>query len=179
MEDTYLIIPDLIEDERGFFYESWNQENFNKLINRDIDFVQENHSRSKHNVLRGFHYQLPPYAQAKLVRCILGEIFDVVIDLRINSKTFMDWVGVELNNKNHYQLWVPEGFAHGFFTLSKNAEVLYKVNQYWKKNSEISLYFDDPDLKIDWPFDISEVYLSEKDKKSYKFSELSPDKLFP
>ena len=147
-----LLTPRVFGDERGFFFESWNQQAFNAAAGETC-FVQDNHSRSSCGVLRGLHYQLPPHPQGKLVRCVLGEIFDVAVDMRRSSPSFGQWVGACLSAENQKQLWVPVGFAHGFLTLSEHAEVLYKASGYWSKSCERSLRWNDPDLAIAWPLD--------------------------
>ena len=149
LDGVLLITPKVFEDERGFFYESWNTKNFNEIS--ETNFLQDNHSRSFKGVLRGLHYQLKPYAQGKLVRCTSGRIFDVAVDLRSNSNTYKEWVGTELNAINKLQLWIPKGFAHGFLTLSEFAEVQYKTTNYWCADLERSIRWDDKSLKIDWP----------------------------
>ena len=150
-----LITPRLFGDERGFFFESWNQQAFAAALEADgqpmQEFVQDNHSRSSQGVLRGLHYQLPPHPQGKLVRCVLGEIFDVAVDLRRGAPTFGHWVGARLSAANHQQLWVPAGFAHGFLTLSEQAEVLYKTTDFWSRACERAIRWDDPQLAIAWP----------------------------
>lgn len=151
LEGVLLITPKVFEDERGFFYESWNTKNFNEIT--ETNFLQDNHSRSFKGVLRGLHYQLNPYAQGKLVRCSFGRIFDVAIDLRSNSNTYKEWVGIELNAINKLQLWIPKGFAHGFLTLSEIAEVQYKTTENWFKEYEKTIIWNDPNLKIKWPID--------------------------
>ena len=133
IDGPLLISPRIFEDSRGFFYESWNKESFFKLTNKNLNFVQDNHSKSSIGVLRGLHYQLNPYPQGKLVRCIKGSIFDVIVDLRIESKTFSKWAGVVLSQDNFKELWIPEGFGHGFLTMSDTAEVVYKTTNYWQK----------------------------------------------
>jgi dTDP-4-dehydrorhamnose 3,5-epimerase len=149
-----LITPRVFGDDRGFFFESWNQRAFAAALEADgqlvPEFVQDNHSRSSQGVLRGLHYQLPPHPQAKLVRCVLGEIFDVAVDLRRGSASFGQWVGACLSAANHQQLWVPAGFAHGFFTLSEHAEVLYKTTDFWSRDCERAIRWDDPQLAIPW-----------------------------
>ena len=157
INSLFLIKPKIFRDNRGFFYESWNQVNFDKKIGPTI-FCQDNHSKSEKGVLRGIHYQLSPYAQGKLVRCTKGKIFDIAIDLRKNSATYKEWIGVELNDVNKFLLWIPEGFGHGFLTLSEDAEVQYKVTRNWNKSFEKSLLWSDPDIAINWP-------LSQLDKK--------------
>jgi dTDP-4-dehydrorhamnose 3,5-epimerase len=151
MDGPLLITPQVFGDDRGFFYESWNQQRFDGAVGAPISFSQDNHSRSSRGVLRGLHYQLEPEPQGKLVRCPVGAIFDVAVDLRRSSATFGEWVGAELSAENHRQLWVPVGFAHGFLTLSEAAEVLYKASGFWSKTSERSLRWNDPDLAITWP----------------------------
>jgi dTDP-4-dehydrorhamnose 3,5-epimerase len=157
IEGPLLIKPQIFGDDRGFFFESWNQQSFAAALEADgqpiPSFVQDNHSRSSRGVLRGLHYQLPPHPQGKLVRCVLGEIFDVAVDIRHGSPTCGHWVGARLSAENHQQLWVPVGFAHGFLTLSEHAEVLYKASGYWSKSCERSLRWNDPDLAIAWPLD--------------------------
>ena len=159
--DVKIIEPKVFGDDRGFFMESWNSKDFAQVAS-NINFVQDNHSRSKKGVVRGLHFQLPPHAQAKLVRCVYGRIFDVAVDIRKSSPTFGKWVGVELSAENKRQLWIPEGFAHGFVAISDFAEVFYKTNEYWHKESEGSIRWDDPTLNIQWPLDVNPC-LSEKD----------------
>lgn len=127
--DVLIFEPKVFGDERGFFMESFNQKVFEEAVGRKVEFVQDNHSKSCKGVLRGLHFQLPPFEQAKLVRCIVGEVFDVAVDIRPNSETFGSWVGVTLSSENKRQLWIPEGFAHGFLTLSDIAEFVYKTNK--------------------------------------------------
>ena len=162
-----LLIPKIFEDERGFFYESWNKKEFEKLTDtKNIIFVQDNHSKSSFGILRGLHYQLPPFGQGKLVRCSYGEIFDVAVDLRKSSITFGKWVGIKLNAENKFQLWIPEGFAHGFLTLSNFAEVQYKTTNYWNPKYERSINWNDNNLNIEWPreeFGINIISANSKD----------------
>jgi dTDP-4-dehydrorhamnose 3,5-epimerase len=150
-----LLTPRLFGDERGFFFESWNQRSFAAALGVPLEqapaFVQDNHSRSSRGVLRGLHYQLPPHPQGKLVRCIVGQIFDVAVDIRRSSPTFGQWVGAVLSSDNQQQLWVPEGFAHGFLTLSEHAEVLYKTTDFWSQECERAIRWDDPQVAIAWP----------------------------
>ncbi len=153
IDGPLLITPKIFEDSRGFFYESWNKKSFFKLTNLNLDFVQDNHSKSYNGVLRGLHYQLKPYPQGKLVRCIKGSIFDVVVDLRSKSKTFGKWSSVVLSQDNLKELWVPEGFGHGFLTISENAEVVYKTTNYWEKNYERSILWNDRRISIKWPLE--------------------------
>ena len=175
IEGIALISPELFIDGRGYFFESWNKQAFNKSLNSKIEFCQDNHSYSTKGVLRGLHYQTQPKAQGKLVRCIKGSIFDVAVDIRKNSQTFGQWVGVELTQENKYQLWMSEGFAHGFLTLSESAEVLYKTTKYWSNENERSILWNDKYLSINWPlktFNIKEPILSSKDMKGSFFKEI-------
>ena len=172
LDGVALIKPEIFSDQRGFFYESWNSVNFNKTIARK-NFCQDNHSHSLRGVLRGIHYQLNPFAQGKLIRCTKGVIYDVAIDLRKNSPTYKEWISVLLNETNKHLLWIPEGFGHGFLTLSKVADVQYKVTQRWDKESEKSILWNDPDLKIDWPLNEidNEPLISEKDSAGLTFKQ--------
>ena len=151
ISDILLIEPAVFSDVRGFFMESFNQKVWEEKTGLKTSFVQDNHSHSTRGVLRGLHYQLPPAAQAKLVRCIAGEIFDVAVDIRRQSKTFGQWYGCSLSESNKRQLWIPEGFAHGFMVLSDFAEILYKTTAYYSPESDRSILWNDSDLKIDWP----------------------------
>ena len=161
--DVKLIEPDVFEDERGFFYESFNQKKFNEAIGLDILFVQDNHSKSSKGVLRGLHYQEAPFAQGKLVRVIAGEVFDVSVDVRKDSSTYGQWVAELLSGENKKQLWIPEGFAHGFLTLSNEAEFLYKTTDFYNKESEKSIHWKNNEFNIDWPEVEERVLTSEKD----------------
>ena len=164
LDDVKIIESKVFADERGFFMESWNESEFNNKV-MSVHFVQDNHSRSKKGVIRGLHFQLPPYAQAKLVRCVLGSIFDVAVDIRRSSPTFGQWVGVELTAENKRQLWIPEGFAHGFVALTDYAEVCYKTNEFWSKEFEGAVRWNDPTINVRWPSTI-EPCLSEKDAEA-------------
>ena len=157
-----LIEPLVFEDERGFFFESFNHKKFEEAIGYSVSFVQDNHSKSSKGVLRGLHYQLPPYAQGKLVRVVQGEVFDVAVDIRKSSPTFGEWVGETLSAENKKQLWIPEGFAHGFLTLSETAEFLYKTTNYYAPESERSIRWDDSALKVDWGNVVTPI-VSQKD----------------
>lgn len=168
--DVILIEPDIFGDQRGFFFESFNQKKFEQSIGRKVEFVQDNHSKSVQGVLRGLHYQLPPHAQGKLVRVVAGEVFDVAVDIRKNSPTFGQWVGETLSAENKKQLWIPEGFAHGFVTLSETAEFLYKTTTYYASESERSIIWNDAKLMIDWHIDNNPV-LSQKDARALKFAD--------
>lgn len=167
--DVVLLEPKVFGDERGFFFESFNQKVFNDLIGREITFVQDNHSRSAKNVLRGLHYQIEQ-PQGKLVRVIEGEIFDVAVDLRRSSKTFGQWVGEVLSAENKKQLWIPEGFAHGFLVLSDVAEVLYKATEFYAPKSERVLIWSDPSIGITWPLIFTMPKLSMKDVTGILFN---------
>ena len=166
VDGPLLIKPKVFGDERGWFFESWNQKKFNSAVGENVIFSQDNHSRSVRGVLRGLHYQLDPEPQAKLVRASYGSIFDVAVDIRSESETFGKWVGAELTSSNHHQLWIPEGFAHAFLTLSEVAEVQYKARGFWNKACERAIRWNDPKINIEWPLERLEgkdVALSEKD----------------
>lgn len=161
--DVKIIEPKVFGDERGYFFESFNQSLFEEAVGRSVQFVQDNHSKSAIGVLRGLHYQLAPHAQGKLVRVVQGEVFDVAVDIRRASPTFGNWVGEVLSADNKKQLWVPEGFAHGFLTLSETAEFLYKTTNYYAPESERSIRWDDPEIAINWPSGLTPI-VSAKDK---------------
>jgi len=163
--DILLIEPEVFKDERGFFFESFNQHNFEKRTNFFPIIVKENHSKSIKGTLRGLHYQLPPKAQDKLVRVVRGEIYDVAVDIRKGSSTFGKWVGEKLSEKNKKQIWIPKGFAHGFLALSEIAEVIYKTTDYYAPQYERCIRWDDPKLSIDWNFKGLNLLLSNKDNK--------------
>jgi dTDP-4-dehydrorhamnose 3,5-epimerase len=153
--------PKVFGDDRGFFFESFNAKQFEDAVGQSYAFVQDNHSKSAKNVLRGLHYQIEQ-AQGKLVRVTYGEVFDVAVDIRLSSKTFGQWVGVHLSADNHRQMWVPPGFAHGFLVLSEYAEFLYKTTDFYAPQHECSIRWDDPDIAIEWPSEMTPV-LSAKD----------------
>ena len=182
VEGPLLLTPQVFGDDRGFFLESWTGERWQELLaahgQSPVPFVQDNHSRSARGVLRGLHWQLPPHPQAKLVRCVLGSIFDVAVDLRRGSPSFGQWLGAELSAANHQQLWIPAGFAHGFLTLSEHAEVLYKTTDFWSRSCERALRWDDPDLAISWPQLETAPLLSEKDGAAPLLAELGAADLF-
>jgi len=159
--DVLIIEPDVFVDQRGFFFESFHAARFSAALGRKLDFVQDNHSRSIRGVLRGLHYQIQQ-TQGKLVRVVTGEVFDVAVDLRKSSATFGRWLGVTLSAENKRQLWVPEGFAHGFVVTSRVAEVLYKMTDYWAPEHERCIRWDDPCISIRWPLDGKPI-LSDKD----------------
>ncbi|WP_192022372.1 dTDP-4-dehydrorhamnose 3,5-epimerase [Shewanella sp. WPAGA9] len=151
--DVKIIEPSVFGDERGFFMETWNQKSFEELVSgKPTQFVQDNHSKSKKGILRGLHYQTEN-TQGKLVRVVSGEVFDVAVDIRKGSPTFGQWVGVYLSEENKRQLWVPEGFAHGFYVTSQEAEFVYKCTNYYHPQSEVSIAWDDEDIGIKWPLD--------------------------
>jgi dTDP-4-dehydrorhamnose 3,5-epimerase len=166
--DVLLIEPTVFEDERGFFFESFNQLRFQTLTGITSTFVQDNHSKSTKNILRGLHYQLPPKAQGKLIRVVEGEVFDVAVDLRKNSSTFGRWVGELLSAENKKQLWIPVGFAHGFVALSEVAVCLYKTTDYFSVEHERFISWNDPDINITWPL-LEKPILSNKDSASSLF----------
>ena len=165
VEGPLEIIPDIFKDERGYFLETWNKSNFDIYVNSGISFVQDNQSLSRKGTIRGLHYQLNPMPQGKLVRVTKGKVFDVIIDLRQNSKTFSSWISLILNCEDKNQIWIPEGFAHGFLTLSEEAIVEYKVTNLWKKELDRTILWNDPTISIDWPLtdDIYEPNLSQRD----------------
>jgi dTDP-4-dehydrorhamnose 3,5-epimerase len=165
IEGPLLLTPNVFNDERGYFYESWNERTFNSILGKHISFKQDNISQSFKGVLRGLHYQLKPESQGKLVRCSYGSIFDVAVDIRKESKTFGKWISAELSSENKKQLWIPVGFAHGFLTISDHAEVNYKATGFWNKDCEHTIRWNDKDLKITWPIKEFgfETIINEKD----------------
>lgn len=167
---VYLIEPQVFGDDRGFFFESFNQKLFDEVVGRHVQFVQDNHSKSSKGVLRGLHFQNPK-PQGKLVRVTQGEVFDVAVDIRKNSPTFGKWVAEVLTGENKKQLWIPEGLAHGFLVLSEAAEFLYKTTDFYAPEYEQTIAWNDPDLGIDWPLDDAPK-LSLKDQNARLFSEL-------
>ena len=169
--DVKIIEPAVFGDERGFFFESFNQAKFNQAVGYDVTFVQDNHSRSAKGVLRGLHYQLPPHPQGKLVRCVVGEVFDVAVDIRKSSPTFGQWEAVELSGDNKRQLWVPPGLAHGFVVYSETAEFLYKTTDYYAPAHERCIAWNDPDLAIDWNLGDIVPQLSAKDQQGVAFAQ--------
>ena len=169
--DVILLEPNLYEDERGFFYESFNQRDFIEATGASLNFVQDNHSKSKKGVLRGLHFQLPPFAQGKLVRVIQGEVYDVAVDIRNNSPTFGKWVGQSLNAVDKQSMWIPPGFAHGFLTLSGTAELLYKTTEYYSSEYEKCIIWNDPQINISWPYK-TDLCMSFRDKKGLKLEDI-------
>jgi dTDP-4-dehydrorhamnose 3,5-epimerase len=161
LPEVKIIEPKVFGDARGFFYESFNAREFAEQVEGGVEFVQDNHSRSAKGVLRGLHYQIQ-HPQGKLVRVVEGEVFDVAVDVRKSSPNFGKWVGVNLSEENHRQLWVPPGFAHGFVVLSETAQFLYKTTDYWYQAHERSIVWNDPEIGIEWPIDF-EPLLAAKD----------------
>ncbi|RJT14893.1 dTDP-4-dehydrorhamnose 3,5-epimerase [Rahnella inusitata] len=170
--DVLILEPKVFGDDRGFFFESFNQKVFEDAVGYKVDFIQDNHSKSTEGVLRGLHFQLPPFAQAKLVRCVVGEVFDVAVDIRKSSPTFGQWVGVHLSAENKRQLWIPEGFAHGFLVLSETAEFVYKTTNYYSPTHDRSILWCDEDINISWPNINREFLLSDKDLSATKLKTL-------
>lgn len=169
--DVLIFEPKVFGDERGFFFESFNHKLFEEAVGYPVTFVQDNHSKSSKGVLRGLHYQLQPHAQGKLVRCVAGEVFDVAVDIRKRSPTFGQWVGVHLTGENKRQLWIPEGFAHGFVTLSDTAEFLYKTTNYYCVASDRGIAWNDEQLAVAWPIEGMNLTLSDKDQKQPCFKQ--------
>jgi dTDP-4-dehydrorhamnose 3,5-epimerase len=163
IDGVLILEPKVFGDERGFFMESFNQKTFNDVTGLDVQFVQDNHSRSQKDVLRGLHYQRDPHAQGKLVRVTQGAVFDVAVDIRPGSPTHGRWVGVELSGRNHRQLWLPPGMAHGFLVTSESADFLYKTTTYYVPSAEGAIRWDDPVLAIDWPLQGRAPSVSAKD----------------
>jgi dTDP-4-dehydrorhamnose 3,5-epimerase len=169
LPEVRIIEPKVFGDARGFFYESFNAREFSERVAPDVEFVQDNHSRSARGVLRGLHYQIE-HAQGKLVRVVEGEVYDVAVDVRRSSPNFGKWVGVSLSEENHRQLWVPPGFAHGFVVLSESAQFLYKTTDYWYPEHERSIVWNDETIGIDWPIDF-EPMLAAKDRDGKRLAE--------
>ncbi|MBD9678459.1 dTDP-4-dehydrorhamnose 3,5-epimerase [Pseudomonas sp. PDM18] len=167
--DVLLLEPQVFGDSRGFFFESFNQRKFEQAVGYSVEFVQDNHSRSAHHVLRGLHYQIRQ-AQGKLVRVVQGEVFDVAVDLRRGSPTFGRWVGQLLSAENKLQMWIPEGFAHGFVVTSESAEFLYKTTDFWAPEHERCIAWNDPELAIEWPLQ-SDPELSGKDREGQRLAD--------
>jgi dTDP-4-dehydrorhamnose 3,5-epimerase len=172
LPEVKIIDPELFDDCRGSFHESFNQHKFDQLVQKDVTFVQDNHSVSKKGVLRGLHYQVSPCSQGKLVRVASGAVFDVAVDIRNDSSNFGKWVGVELSSNNHRQLWIPAGFAHGFQVLSDVAVFLYKTTNFYSPKHERSISWDDKDLNINWPYK-AQAIVSEKDRLAQTFRNMS------
>ena len=171
--DIILLEPTIVNDERGHLFESFNQKVLEGVLGRSVNFVQENQSQSVKNVLRGMHYQIKR-PQAKLVRVVSGAVFDVAVDMRSSSPTFGKWVGEVLSEKNNFQMWIPEGFAHGFLVLTQSAQLLYKMTEYWWPDLGRSVRWDDPDVAIDWPVNGIDPVLSPKDARAGTFTSADP-----
>ena len=164
IDGVLIIEPTVFGDSRGYFFESYNKQRFNEATGLDIDFVQDNQSKSCYGVLRGLHFQKPPYAQSKLVRCVRGRVLDVAVDIRKSSPTFGKYIAVELTEDNHRQLFIPHGFAHGFVVLSEEAIFQYKCDNFYHKESEGAIAWNDPEININWTIPFDDVILSDKDK---------------
>ena len=171
LDGLVVLKPTVFKDNRGYFMESYNQKNINKLLG-NVNFIQDNESESSRGVLRGLHFQKPPYTQAKLVRCLKGSVLDVVLDLRKDSKTYGIFETISLTEENKKQLFIPKGFAHGFIVLSKSAIFSYKVDNYYNPDSESGVLWSDLDLNIDWKINKNEIIVSEKDKNLPTFNEI-------
>ncbi len=172
LQGCFLLTPQVFEDERGSFTESFNQERFKEMTGVDCEFVQDNQSVSRKGVLRGLHFQTGKHAQAKLIRVVSGSVLDVVVDCRKESPTFGHQYSVVLDDKTHQQLYIPKGFAHGFLTLSETAIFCYKCDEYYHKESESGIIYNDPTLAIDWQFPMDQLIISDKDKQLPTFDEL-------
>ena len=166
LPEVLILEPKVFGDERGFFMESFNQKLFNEAVGREIVFVQDNHSRSSKNVLRGLHYQLPPHSQGKLVRVTNGGVLDVAVDMRKSSATFGQWAGAELTGSNHRMMWIPPGFAHGFLVLTDSADFLYKTTDYYAPHAEAALRWNDPSVGISWPLGGEQPLVASKDAQA-------------
>lgn len=171
LKDCYIIEPTIFEDDRGYFYEKFNENKFQELTGMNGHFVQDNISKSSYGVLRGLHLQKGEHAQAKLVSCLEGKVWDIAVDLREDSPTFGKWFGIELTEENKLQLYVPRGFGHGFSVVSETAVFGYKCDNFYNKESEGAVKFNDPDLNIDWKIKESDMILSEKDQNAPSFKE--------
>ena len=172
-EGPFIFEPTIFRDDRGLFFESWNKKSLNNLISKKVDFVQDNLSISAKGVLRGIHFQTANMVQGKLVRCSKGAVFDVIVDLRKSSKTFKYWGGIHLNSEDNYQLWIPEGFGHGFLSLEDESIFEYKVTNYWSKDNEKTLFWNDSNIKIIWPTIDVPYQLSQKDQQGDSFKKLN------
>ncbi len=170
--EVLIFEPEIYIDHRGYFFESFRQDIFAKYANK-VQFIQDNQSKSSFGVLRGLHFQMPPFTQAKLVQCLQGEVLDVAVDIRIGSPTYGEHVPVRLSENNHRQLYIPKGFAHGFIVLSENAVISYKCDNYYFPNADGGLAWDDPSINIDWLLGPEQIKLSEKDKKQPLLSQVN------
>jgi len=174
IEGVCLLAPKMLRDTRGFFRETYRADTFNEAVKDEVSFVQENHALSKKaGIIRGLHYQSPPHAQGKLVSCIAGAVMDIIVDVRSGSKTYGEYLSVELTAEKAQQLWIPAGFLHGYVSLKDNSEFLYKVTSYYNKSAEGAVLWNDADLAIDWGFDLSHVVVSEKDAQAVPFKDFT------
>jgi dTDP-4-dehydrorhamnose 3,5-epimerase len=171
LSGVLVINPEILSDDRGDFFEAFNDKKFLSIIGEGYSFVQDNQSFSRRGVLRGLHYQTESSVQAKLVRVLQGEIFDVVVDLRLSSSTYGEWFGVNLSAKNKKQLWIPPGFAHGYLVISPDAVVIYKTTNYWNPKKEVCIKWSDSELNINWPTLDIEILLSDKDRNGCNWAE--------
>ena len=171
IEGVVVIEPRIFKDERGYFFESFSQREFNEKV-MPVNFVQDNESMSSYGVMRGLHFQQMPYTQSKLVRCVKGAVLDVAVDIRKGSPTYGQHVAVELTEENHLQFFIPRGFAHGFAVLSETAQFCYKVDNVYAPHEEVTLFYNDPHVAVQWPIKAAEMLLSEKDKKGLGFEEI-------
>ena len=169
--EVLIFEPDVFSDQRGYFFESFRQDIFDQYVNK-VQFIQDNLSKSEFGVLRGLHFQLPPFSQAKLVQCLQGEVLDVAVDIRIGSPTYRKHVAIRLSEKNHRQLFIPKGFAHGFIVLSENAVFSYKCDNYYYPQADGGLAWNDPEINIDWLLSPKEMIISGKDKKQPLLSQV-------
>jgi dTDP-4-dehydrorhamnose 3,5-epimerase len=163
IKDLFILEPKVFRDDRGYFLESYNKATLDSLLGKEYTFVQDNESKSSYGVIRGLHYQLAPFSQAKLVRVLQGKVYDIAVDLRKNSPTFLDWVGVELSSENKRQFLIPKGFAHGFSVLSETAIFQYKCDEYYHPEAEAGIIYNDPSLNIDWKIKTENIKISPKD----------------
>ena len=165
IDGLFILNPEVFSDERGYFFESYNARVLDELVGKKDRFVQDNESKSSYGVLRGFHYQLIPYSQTKLVRVIQGKVYDVAVDIRSKSPTFGEWVGVDLTGENKKQFLIPKGLAHGFVVLSETATFAYKCDEYYHPEAERGIIFNDPELGIDWKIDQEDLIVADRDKR--------------
>ncbi|MHC1756952.1 MAG: dTDP-4-dehydrorhamnose 3,5-epimerase [Methanosarcina sp.] len=171
INDLFILEPEVFGDDRGYFFESYNKMKLDALIGNTYTFVQDNESKSSYGVIRGLHYQLAPFSQAKLVRVLQGKVYDVAVDLRKNSLTFGNWVGVELSAENKRQLLIPKGFAHGFSVLSETAVFAYKCDEYYHPEAEVGIAYNDPSINVDWKLKDENIIVSQKDRLLPRFEE--------
>lgn len=164
ISDLLILEPEVFGDDRGYFFESYNKMTLDSLIGREYTFIQDNESKSTYGVIRGLHYQVAPFSQTKLVRVLQGKVYDVAVDLRKNSPTFGNWVGIELSDENKRQLLIPKGFAHGFSVMSENVIFAYKCDEYYHPEAEAGIAYNDPSLNIDWKVRAEDIKISQKDK---------------